>query len=82
MEGLTMRAFLLFLAMSGTPVALIFAWLWIDERLAERQDRRRREQQDRQVDAEWFALLAATDDLTAVDDQLACEQMERAEGWA
>lgn len=77
-----MRALLLFLAMSGTPVALILAWLWADEKLAERQDRRRRAEQDRQADAEWLALLAATDDLTAVRDQLACEQIERAEGWA
>lgn len=77
-----MKPLLIFLGLSGTPVLLILAWLWVDERLAERQDRRRREQQDRQVDAEWFALLAATDDLTAVDDQLACEQMERAEGWS
>lgn len=76
-----MTTFLLFLAMSGTPVALIVVWLWLDELLAARQDRRRREQQDRQVDAEWFALLAATDDEPAVRDQLACEEIERAEGW-
>lgn len=76
-----MKPLLLFLALSGTPVLLILAWLWVDEWLADRQDRRRREQQDREVDAEWLAVLAATDDLTAVDDQLVCERIERAEGW-
>jgi hypothetical protein len=75
------KPLLIFLAMSGTPVALILAWLWIDERLAERQDRRRREQQDRQVTAEWLAVLAATE-TTPIYDQLACEQIEKAEGWA
>lgn len=76
-----MKPLLLFLAFSGTPVALIAAWLWIDEHLADRQDRRRRAEQDRQVDAEWFALLNATDDEHAVRDQLACEEIEKAEGW-
>ena len=76
-----MRAFLLFLALSGTPVLLILLWLWVDELLADRQDRRRRAEQDREVDAEWVALLAATDDEPAVRDQIACEAMERAEGW-
>jgi hypothetical protein len=76
-----MKPLLIFLAMSGTPVALILAWLWIDERLAERQDRRRREQQGRQVDDEWLAVLAATE-TTPIFDALECERMERAEGWS
>ena len=74
-----MKAFLLFLALSGTPVLLILLWLWADELLADRQDRRRRAQQDRAVDAEWVAVLAS--DEPAVRDQIACEAMERAEGW-
>ena len=76
-----MKAFLLFLALSGTPVLLILLWLWLDELLADRQDRRRRAQQDREADAEWVAVLAS-DETTPVYDQLMCEQIERAEGWS
>lgn len=72
-------AILLALAMSGTPVALILLWVWADEKLAERQDKRRREEQDRQVTAEWLALLAAVE--PQVHDQLVCEEIERRE-WS
>ena len=68
-----MKTFLLFLAMTCTPVALVLAWAWADEWLADLADRRRRAEQDRQTDAEWLAGLAATD--TPVFAELAAEQM-------
>jgi hypothetical protein len=76
-----MAAVLTMLAMVVTPCALFFAWLWADEQLADRADRRRRAEQDRQVDAEWLADLAAIE-ATPVYDQLACEHIEKAEGWS
>jgi hypothetical protein len=75
-----MAAVLTMLAMVVTPCALFFAWLWADEQLADRADRRRRAEQDRQVDAEWFAEMAAIEP-TPVYDQLKCEEIARAEGW-
>jgi hypothetical protein len=78
---MTAATILFAVAMSGTPVALVLLWLWLDELLADREDRRRRVQQDRQVDAEWFALLAATE-TTPIYDELVCEQIEKAEGWS
>ena len=76
-----MKTFLLFLAMTCTPVAMVLAWAWADEWLADRADRLRRADQDRQVEAEWLAVLAA-DEPTPIYDQLACEAIEKAEGWA
>jgi hypothetical protein len=76
-----MAAVLTMLAMVVTPCALFFAWLWADEQLADRADRRRRAEQDRAADAEWLADLAAIEP-TPVYDQLACEQIEKAEGWS
>lgn len=76
-----MRAVLLFLAMVCTPVALVLVWAWLDETLAAREDARRRAAQDREVDAEWLAVLAATE-TTPIYDALACEAIERAEDWS
>lgn len=75
-----MKTFLLFLAMTCTPVALVLAWAWADEVLADLADRRRRAEQDRQTDAEWLAVLA--EESTPVYDALVCESIEIAEGWA
>lgn len=55
--------------------------LAVRERREDRADARRREEQDRAVDREWFTLLAATE-TTPIYDQLECESMERAEGWS
>ena len=75
-----MNAVLMAVALTCTPVALALVWLWLDEVLAGRQDARRRAEQDREVDVEWFAVLAAPE-TTPIYDALACEQIERAEGW-
>ena len=74
-----MKTFLLFLAMTCAPVTLVLAWAWADEWLADLADRRRRAEQKRVADAEWFALLA--EEPTPIFDQLACEAIEKAEGW-
>jgi hypothetical protein len=76
-----MAAVLTMLAMVVTPTALVIGWIWADELLADRADRRRRAEQDRQADAEWMADLAAIEP-TPVYDQLACEHIEKAEGWS
>jgi hypothetical protein len=55
--------------------------LWLAERRDLREDEQLRAVEDRRVDAEWFALLAATE-TTPIFDQLVCEQIEREEGWA
>ena len=57
------------------------AGLYCRLRLDQRAEARVRAEQGRQVSAEWLAVLAATEP-TPVYDQLMCEQMERAEGWA
>lgn len=76
-----MSAALTVLALWCVPSALIALWIFADEFLAAREDRKRRAEQDRQVSAEWLAVLAATEP-TPVYDALVCEQMERAEGWS
>jgi hypothetical protein len=75
-----MAPVLTMLAMVVTPTALVIGWLWLDELLAARADRRRRAEQNRAVDAEWLADLAAIEP-TPVYDQLKCEEIARAEGW-
>ncbi len=75
-----MSTALLFLAMVLTPSVLVIAWLLADEWLAVRADKKARIEQDREADAEWFALLAATE--TPIYDELTCEQIEKAEGWS
>lgn len=74
-------------AILWTAAAFMFGYgpayylaLHVRERREDRADARRREEQDRQVDREWLALLAATE--TSVYDQLVCESIEKAEGWA
>jgi hypothetical protein len=74
-------------AVLWTAAAVMFGFgpafciaLAVSERRDRRADERSRAEQGRQVDAEWLALLAETE-TTAVYDQLACEQIERAEGW-
>lgn len=74
-----MKTFLLVLAMTCTPVALVLAWAWADEWLADLADRRCRAEQDRQTDAEWLAVLAC--EPTPIYDQMTCESIEIAEGW-
>lgn len=73
-------------AILWTAAAFIFACapayllaLAIRERRDQREDARRREAEDRAADAEWLAVLAATE--TPIFDQLTCEAIERAEGW-
>ena len=79
---------------------LIFAWpllflavLDLRDRLHDRSDARRREQQGREVSAEWLAVLAAVEpevpalprrrpsDCTPIYDALVCARIEKEEGW-
>lgn len=75
-----MSAFLTVAGVYLLPSALVVLWIaadrWLDRREAEK-----RAEQDRQVSAEWLAVLAATEP-TPIYEALVCEQMERAEGWA
>jgi hypothetical protein len=75
-----MKPNLTLVAMVVAPTALVLAALWIRDLRADRADARRRAEQDRAVDAAWFAELAAME-TTPVLDQLMCEQIEKAEGW-
>lgn len=74
-------------AILWTAAAFMFGYgpayylaLHVRERREDRADARRREEQDRAVDREWLALLAATE-TTPIYDALKCEEIERAEGW-
>lgn len=53
-----MNALLTVLAMWLLPSALIVAWIWADELLAARADRKHRAEQDREVSPDWIADLA------------------------
>lgn len=64
-----------------TPPLLIAAYFLVDSWTERRREARRRAQQDREVTAEWLAVLAAPE-TGPVYDQLMCESIERAEGWA
>lgn len=75
-----MTPFILALLIGALPVTLMFAWAYADEWLADRADRERRAEQDREVSAEWLAVLAATEP-TPIYDRLVCEQIEREE-WS
>ena len=68
------------LAIYLTPTALVLAWIEADSYLARREEDKRRAEQDRTVDAEWLAVLAATEE-TPIYDRLMCESIEQAEGW-
>lgn len=50
-------------------------------KLDRRDQARRRAEQGREVNAEWLAILAATEP-TPIYDALMCEQIEKAEGWS
>jgi hypothetical protein len=76
-----MRAVLTLLAMVFTPTISVLAALWLRDIRADRADARRRAEQDRQADAAWFAEMAELE-TTPVFDQLKCEEIARAEGWA
>lgn len=53
-----MIAALTVLALWCVPSALIALWIFADEFLAAREDRKRRAEQDRQISPEWIADLA------------------------
>lgn len=64
--------------LAGT--AAVVGFLLVSVHLDKRAATKRRAEQGRVVDAEWLALLAATEP-TPVYDQLVCEEIEKAEGW-
>lgn len=74
-----MSAFLTVAGVYLLPSALVVLWIaadrWLDRREAEK-----RAEQDREVSAEWLALLAATE-TSPIYDALVCESIEKAEGW-
>lgn len=76
--------YLWFLAFTATVGILLIAMAVgaaIRDAFYRREAARRREQQGRQVSAEWLAILAATES-TPIYDELFCEQIEIAEGWS
>lgn len=66
------------LAIVLTPTALVLAWVEADSYLARREEDKRRAEQEREVDDEWLAVLAATEE-TPIYDRLMCESIEREE---
>lgn len=58
------------------PIAALS--LWISASFDRRAEDKRRAEQGRTVDAEWLAVLAATEE-TPIYDRLMCESIEREE---
>lgn len=55
--------------------------LWLAERRDRIEDEQLRAVEGHRVDAERFALLAATEP-TPIYDELKCKEIEKAEGWS